>query len=208
MGKQERTRIMNSGNTNVACGCQLHREFQHIRSEWLWLFLYGILLTVCGGAAVIFPALTVLTSFATVMVLGIALMIAGIASIIASIWAGKWSGMLVQLLVGILYVVVGYMITEKPLQSAVTLTLFVAAFCIVIGIFRTVAALTIRYPYWGWSLLNGMITFLLGVIIYRQFPESAVWVLGLLVGLEMLFHGWTWIVLSLAIKKLPAEAAD
>jgi uncharacterized membrane protein HdeD (DUF308 family) len=93
------------------------------------------------------------------------------------------------------------------LQSAAALTLFIAAFCIVAGIFRTVAALAIRFPYWGWSLLNGMITFLLGVIIYRQFPASAIWVLGLLVGLEMLFHGWTWIMLSLAIKKIPEEAA-
>ena len=154
----------------------------------------------------IFPALTVLTSFAAVVVLGVVLMVAGIATIITSFWAGKWSGMLVQLLVGILYLVVGFMITDKPLQVGVAMTLFIAAFCIVAGVFRVVAALTVRYPYWGWSLLNGMITFLLGVVIYRQFPESAIWVLGLLVGLEMLFHGWTWIMLSLAIKKIPAEA--
>ena len=153
----------------------------------------------------IFPALTVLTTFAAVVVLGVALMVAGIATIITSLWAGKWSGMLVQLLVGILYLVVGFMVTEKPLQSAVAMTLFVAAFCIVAGIFRVVAALSVRYPYWGWSLLNGMITFLLGVMIYRQFPASAIWVLGLLVGLEMLFHGWTWIMLSLAIKKIPRQ---
>ena len=189
----------------VACGEQLRQEFHHLRRDWFWLFLFGILLVVCGTAAVIFPALTVLTSFAAVWCLGVTLMVAGIATIIASFWAGKWSGMLVQLLVGILYVVVGFMITEKPLQSAMAMTLFVAAFCIVAGIFRVVAALTIRYPYWGWSLLNGMITFLLGVVIYRHFPQSAIWVLGLLVGLEMLFHGWTWIMLSLAIKKIPEE---
>ena len=192
------------GNPSVvACGEQVRREFQHLKSEWCWLLLYGILLTVCGAAAVIFPALTVLTSFATVVVLGVALMIAGIATIIAAFWAGKWSGVLVQLLVGILYVIVGSMITDKPLQSAAALTLFVAAFCIVVGAFRTVAALVVRYPYWGWSLLNGMITLLLGVVIYRQFPESGIWLLGLLVGLEMLFHGWTWIMLSLAIKRIP-----
>lgn len=195
---------------NVAgCG-QLIEEFQHLRSQWRWLFLYGILLAVCGSAAIIFPALTVLTSVTAVVVLGIALMIAGIATIIASLWAGKWSGMLVQLLVGILYLVVGFMITDKPFQSAVTLTLFIAAFCIVVGIFRAVAAMAVRFPYWGWSLLNGIITFMLGIIIYRlyhHFPENLIWVLGLLVGLELLFHGWTWIMLSLAIKKIPAEAA-
>jgi uncharacterized membrane protein HdeD (DUF308 family) len=192
---------------DVVCVGQLQRDFQHLKSHWIWLLVFGILLTICGVAAVIFPALTILTTFAATVVLGIALMVAGIATIIAAFWAGKWSGMLVQLLVGILYLVVGYMITEKPLQSAAALTLFVAAFCIVVGIFRVVATLVLRFPYWGWSLLNGMITFLLGVVIYRQFPASAIWLLGLLIGLEMLFHGWTWIMLSLAVRDLPKETA-
>ncbi len=55
--------------------------------------------------------------------------------------------------------------------------------------------------------MNGIVTFLLGVIIYRNFPESGIWVIGLLVGLEMLFHGWTWIMLSLAIRRIPAKTA-
>ncbi len=188
----------------MACGAQLRQEFRHLKSEWLWLFLYGILLAVCGTAAVIFP---VLTTFSVMLVLGIALMIGGVATIVSSFWAGKWSGLLVQLLVGILYVMVGFFITDTPLESAIAITLLVAAFFIVAGAFRSVAALVIQYPYWGWSLLNGVITFLLGLIIYRHVPESAIWVLGLLVGLEMLFHGWTWIMLSLAIKKIPDEAA-
>ena len=200
---------MSSENQLCGCACteQLEKEFRHLRRDWLWLYMFGILLTVCGAAAIIFPPLTMLISVSAVVVLGIALIIAGIATIIASLWAGKWSGTMVQLLVGILYLVIGFMITDEPLQSAGMLTLFIAAFCIVAGIFRTVSALSLRYPYWGWSLLNGMITLLLGLIIYRQFPESAVWVLGLLVGLELFFHGWTWIMMALAIKKIPQSAA-
>ena len=85
-----------------------------------------------------------------------------------------------------------------------------AAFFIVVGGFRIVASLAVHFPYWGWSLLNGIVTFLLGVIIYRlyhHFPPSAFWILGLLIGIEMLFHGWTWIMLSLAIRRIPAKAA-
>lgn len=187
----------------ISCNEQLRQEFRHMRTEWLWLFLYGILLAVCGAAAVIFPALTVLTTLAAMVVLGVALMIGGLATIITSLWAGKWSGMLVQLFVGILYVVVGFLITDKPLASALATTLLVSAFFIVVGIFRTVAALMVRYPYWGWSLLNGVITFLLGVLIYRHAPSDALWVLGILVGIELLFNGLNWIMLSLAIKKIP-----
>ena len=193
------------GNTCVGCGGAVQKEFQHLKSEWFWLFLYGILLTACGTAAVIFPPLTILTTFAAMVVLGVALMVAGIATIITALWAGKWSGMLVQLLVGILYIMVGFVITDTPVQSAIAVTLVVAAFFIVVGLFRSVAALVIRYPYWGWSLLNGVITFLLGLIIYHHFPQSSIWIVGLLVGLEMLFHGWTWIMLSLAVRKIPSD---
>lgn len=195
---------MNAEERSV-CGCELlEQEFQHLRSDWWWLMLYGILLVVCGMAAIIFPAIT---SVAAMVVLGVVLMIAGVATIIQSFWAGKWSGMLGQILVGILYLVVGFLIKDTPIGSALAMTFIIAAFFIVAGGFRIVSALVVRFPYWGWAMLNGIVTFLLGVIIYRHFPQTALWVLGLLIGLEMLFHGWTWIVLSLAIKKLPAKAA-
>ncbi len=191
----------------VKCSEQVKTEFRHLKSDWGWLLLLGILLTVCGIAAIVFPALTVLTTFAAIAVLGIALTIGGLATIIMSLWAGKWSGMLMQLLVGILYVMAGFFITDRLVLSTIAITMFVAAFFIVVGAFRSVAALTVRFPNWGWALLNGMITFVLGVIIYRHAPGDAVWVLGLLVGIELLFNGWTWIVLSLAVRNIPDEAA-
>jgi uncharacterized membrane protein HdeD (DUF308 family) len=200
-----------TGQTSeVCCGGgreQLKREFQHLRSQWWWLFLFGLLLVVCGTAAIVFPLVTAATSMVAVIALAVALMVAGIATIVTSVWAGKWSGMLVQMLVGILYLVVGMIVIEHPLKSLVALTLFVAALFIVVGAFRTVAALIIRFPHWGWALLNGLLTFLLGMVIARHFAESALWVAGLLIGIEMLFHGWTWIMLSQAIRKIPAETA-
>lgn len=185
------------------CSEQLQREFQHLRSEWWWLLLFGILLVLCGTVAVVFP---VLTSLSVMIVLGVTLMVAGIATIITSFWAGKWSGVLVHLLIGILYVMAGLLLTEKPIGAAMAMTMFMAAFFMVAGMFRMVAALTVRFPYWGLALLNGAITFLLGVIIYRHFSLSGIWVIGLLVGLEMLLNGWTWIMLALAVRRIPAKA--
>ncbi len=63
--------------------------------------------------------------------------------------------------------------------------------------------MTIRYPQWGWSLLNGCVTFLLGLIIFRDFGLGAWWLIGLLVGIEMLFSGWSWVMLALAIRRIP-----
>jgi uncharacterized membrane protein HdeD (DUF308 family) len=137
----------------------------------------------------------------------VTLMVAGIATIIASFWAGKWSGLLVQLLVGILYLVAGLTVAETPGRSAAMLTLFLATLFIVAGAFRTIAALVIRFPHWGWSLLNGVVTLLFGIVIYRHFPEAALWVIGIMVGVEMALQGWTWIMLALAIRNIPAESA-
>jgi len=106
---------------------------------------------------------------------------------------------------GILYLVAGIAIAESPGKSAAILTLFLASMFIVAGAFRAVAALAVRFPHWGWSLLNGIVTLLCGVVIFRHFPESALWVIGVLVGVDMILHGWTWIMLSLAIRNIPVE---
>ena len=189
----------------AAHAAQLHEEFRHLKAHWWWFLLLGILLAVSGTAALIFPALTAVTSFAAIVILGVSLMVAGTAIIVASFWAGKWSGLLVQLLVGILYLVAGIAIAESPGKSAAILTLFLASMFIVAGAFRAVAALAVRFPHWGWSLLNGIVTLLCGVVIFRHFPESALWVIGVLVGVDMILHGWTWIMLSLAIRNIPVE---
>src|SRR5438876_971947 len=98
-------------------GEQLRMEFQHLRAAWWCFLLLGILLVLAGSAAIIFPALTILTTFAATLVLGIMLMVSGIATIITAFWAGKWSGLLLQLLVGILYVVAGWVIIDEPVKA-------------------------------------------------------------------------------------------
>jgi uncharacterized membrane protein HdeD (DUF308 family) len=179
-------------------------EFEHLRSHWWWFLLLGILLVTCGTVAVIYP---VLSSWAVVDVLAALFLIAGVATMVSSFWAGKWSGLLVHLLVGILYIAIGFVITEKPFATIAVLTIFIAVSFIVSGSFRALAALLIRFPQWGWALLNGLVSMLLGIIIFRHLPGAALWVIGLLVGLEMLLNGWTWIMMALAIRALPVEPA-
>lgn len=170
--------------------------------HWWWFFLLGALLVVCGTCAIIFPPVLVGTTLAVPVILGVLLMIGGVATIIESFWAGRWSGFLLELLVGILYVACGFVFIENPFQSALALTLFIALAFIIMGIFRATAALVIQFPQWGWALLNGVITFLAGIVIYRSLPEDALWVIGLLIGLEMLFNGWMWIMMSMALRNL------
>jgi len=183
-----------------AAQLRAQHELQHLQASWCWFMALGILLVVCGTLAVIFP---VIGSVAVVLVLSVALMVAGVATIIGSFWAGKWSGVLVQLLVGILYLAASFVVSERPLAATLAITVFIAMSFIVMGGFRALAALMIRFPQWGWALLNGVVTLLLGIVIYRHLLLDALWVVGLLVGVEMLFNGWTWIMLSQEIRKIP-----
>ena len=140
---------------------------------------------------------------AAISVLSVVLLVAGVATIIGSFWTGKWGGFLVHMLVGMLYVAASFVMTKDPLLSVAVITAFVAITFIVMGLFRILAALTVRFPQWGWSLLNGCVTFLLGLVILRDFREGDWWIIGLLVGIEMLFAGLAWIMLSLSIRRIP-----
>lgn len=193
--------------SNPSAVGQLKHELEHMSGHWCWFMLLGALLAVCGTAAIVLPPVLEYTSIIVPVVLGVLLMVGGVATIISSFWAGKWSGFLLQLLVGILYLVVGLVFTENPFETALALTLFIAIVFIIVGIFRTAAAMALQFPQWGWALLNGVVTFLAGIIIYRSLPEGAFWVIGLLIGLELIFNGWMWIMLSLELRSLHGKTA-
>jgi len=179
--------------SNSSCTHELHA----LRNQWWCFLLLGIALVVLGSLCIIDPFVPTLAS---VVFLGFVLMAAGISQIVSSFWAGKWSGMLIHMLIGVLYVVVGYMVVDAPVINMVLITKFIAIFLIVSGAFRVISALVVRFQDWGWALLNGGVTFLLGVIINRQLPEAALWVIGLFIGIEMLFNGWSWVMLALGLR--------
>jgi uncharacterized membrane protein HdeD (DUF308 family) len=185
---------------NSLAGQTAKHELVHLQEQWWWLLLLGILIATCGVAALAFPPFFTAVG---VIILSATLMVSGAAMIITSFWAGRWGALLVQLLVGILYLMAGLFIIDCPKEAVKFLTLFIAAMFIVVGVFRIVAALFVKFPQWGWALLNGVLTTIVGIIIYKNLPESAIWVIGLLVGIEMLFNGVNWIMLGLAVRNLP-----
>jgi len=178
-----------------------HELEAHYKQWWCFLLL-GITLVVLGSLAIADPFVTAFTSFAAVLILGFLMLAAGITQIISSFWAGKWSGMLLHMLVGILYCVVGYMIIDQPGVSMVVLTKFIAIFLIVSGVFRIVSALMTRFHDWGWVLLNGVVSLILGLVINRQLPEASLKIIGLFIGIELIFNGWAWIMLGLGLRRL------
>src|SRR5205823_2504538 len=91
----------------------MDHELRHLREEWWWFFVLGILLIVSGMVALAYPALG---SVAVVVVLGMSLLVSGVAMIVATFWAGRWSAHLLQLLIGVFYVVVGFLMMDMPIE--------------------------------------------------------------------------------------------
>lgn len=179
------------------------QELQALREHWRWFLALGIAMVVFGTIAIGSACIATVTVAVTWM-FGFFMLASGIAVVVSSFSAGRWSGMLIHLLMGILYTIVGFMIIDQPLDSAIQLTFIIAVFLIVSGAIRIVFALSERFTGWGWVLLNGAVTLLAGLLIYKQWPISGLWVIGLFVGIDLILNGWAWIMLSLATRKSPA----
>jgi uncharacterized membrane protein HdeD (DUF308 family) len=191
-------------NIPVPARFNLMEELRALRNSRGWFFALGILMLALGTFAVGWACAATIT-FTAVWIFGFFLLAAGITEIVGSFWAGRWSGMLIHLLLGIIYGIAGIVMIDQPVSSAIQLTLIIAIFLIVSGIFRIVFALAQRFPGWGWVAMNGAIALLLGVLIYRQWPASGLWVIGLYVGIDLIFNGWAWIMLAMGLRHLPAS---
>jgi uncharacterized membrane protein HdeD (DUF308 family) len=178
----------------------LQEERARLRSVW-GLFLVLGLVSVLVGLFAIGSAFV--ATLASVVVFGVLLMIAGATEVIHAIMVRNLRGFAMHLVAAVLYLLVGVFMLEDPVRAAVVLTLLLAASFFVGGVLRILFALIERFPAWPWVLLNGVIDLFLGVLIWNlwnESPESILWVIGLFVGIDLLFHGWSWVILALTVR--------
>ena len=188
--------------SSTAVAAPRAQEFETLREHWKWFLALGVAMVVLGTIA-IGSACIVEVTVAVTWLFGFLMLGSGIATIVSSFSVGRWSGMLIHLLMGVLYSLVGFMIIDQPTNAAVQITLIIAVFLIVGGVIRIIFSLVERFAGWGWVLLNGAVTLLAGLLIYKGWPLSGLWVIGLFVGIDLILNGWTWIALSLAVRKAP-----
>ena len=179
-------------------------ELEHVRRRWGWLLVLGILMIVLGTVAFF---LTHAATIGTVIVLGWLLVLSGVMETIHAFGVRRWGGVVLHVIGGVLGVLVGLLIVTHPLSGAVALTLLFAAFFSVIGIFRLIEAVALRFPHWGWAVFDGIITFALGLLLWIHMPWSGFWFLGLAVGFSLLFRGWSYIMLAIALRSMPLLTA-
>jgi uncharacterized membrane protein HdeD (DUF308 family) len=178
-----------------------HEEHVGLRRIWLFLFVLGLVSFIAGFVAI---SATYFATMASVMVFGILLLVAGVTEVVHAVTVRHWKGFGLHLLAAGLYLFTGLFILEAPVRAAEVLTLLLAACFLVGGVLRSIFAIALRFPAWGWVLLNGVVDLVLGGIILSGWPESSLWVLGLLLGIDLVFHGWSWMILALTVRTFHA----
>lgn len=178
-------------------------DHEELRRHSGWFVGLGVVLIVLGVIAI---AYDMFTTIASVLVFGWLLLLGGVAEIVHGVQTHRWGGFFLHLLTGLLFLVAGLLFVANPLQGALSLTLFLGAFFLVGGVFEVIGALRLRAPHWGWAVLGGAITAVLGLLLWMQWPWSGLWFIGFAVGVNMLFRGWAWVMLG-TLARRAAEPA-
>lgn len=176
-----------------------------LRESWAWFLGLGILLALLGVFAL--GSATAATR-ASVMIFGWALVVGGALQTAHAVWRHGWSGSLLDLASGVLFLIVGTMTVTHPLQSTVALSLVLAVFLVVRGAIRLLAGVSHRFPHRLWVLVHGAITLALGSWLWTTWPESSLWMLGVFVGLDLLLEGVTLALLAMAARQLPERPLE
>ena len=180
----------------------LRRQIKDAIKTHSKMFMFeGVVLILFGLMAFALPVVSTLTIG---LIVGAALLVGGVVQVVSSFKHSRESGFWLSLVVGALAAIVGLLFLFDPSSGALSLTLLLIALFLAEGVTKIVAAIQMRdvLPNWGWTLVSGLISVVLAGILWSGFPITAAWVLGLLVGINMVFFGVTLIVMAASAKKL------
>ncbi len=163
-----------------------------------WSVIWGILMFICGMAAIALPRIS---SVEIVIILSWILLIVGVWHLIFAFQSHGAGGILWQVLLAVLYGAVGIYMSMHPLLSVVSLTLVLAVFLTFEGVLEIILYFAVRgLRHAGWVLVNGIVTLILGILIWMQWPSSSTWVIGTLVGISLIFSGVSRFLLAFSLR--------
>lgn len=173
--------------------------------RWGWLLALGIVQLVAGALAIAVP---VVASLAAVIVFGAALIATAVFHLIHAVKERRWPGSAWYVLGGLLYAAAGVWVLLFPLGGVLTLGVLIATLLIAEGTLRSLLATALRpRAGWGWLLAGGIASIMLGILLFTGWPATALWAVGLLLGINLLFSGATNIALAFAFRKRSSPAA-
>ena len=170
-----------------------------LRAKRGWIIALGIVYLIAGLIAL---GSVVMATIVSVFVVGIMMLIAGAAEVFHAFQIKTWGRFLLWLLLGALYIIAGFLTFENPLLAAALLTLLLGVSLIASGIMRIVLAFGRKGGTpWIWVVLSGAVTLLLGLIILAHWPVSSLYILGLFLGIDLIFAGAGWIAVGFGLGR-------
>ena len=175
--------------------------------SWKLLLTAGIISTVLGAIAIIVPPLASVT---ITYLVGILLLIGAVAFVAEAISRGSTGHRIWSALLAVLYVFAGVWLIINPVSGTITLTWILAIFFLLIGVLRLIAGIASRgkVPNAGWTIVNGVLSIVIAVLVIGDLPSSAAWAIGLLVGIQLLFDGIALIATAMAGKQLVESVSN
>lgn len=172
------------------------------RNPWLIIIL-GILEIILGAVMLFTPFLSGLVAM---WVGGFIFLFLAALMVVQLFSSGSKTGMLWNILSIILLIIVGIYMLNQSVAALGAWTLVIGVYILVAGIFRLVMAFRLKGSRgFGWALFNGIISIILGLMITFGWPQSSIWFIGTLVGIEFIITGWTMIALGIAGNKLKKD---
>jgi uncharacterized membrane protein HdeD (DUF308 family) len=175
-------------------------SLEPLRAKWVWILALGVIYALAGIIALSSVAMA---TVASVLVVGIMMVIAGLAEVINACQLRSWGKFFLWIALGALYIVAGFVTFENPALAVAVLTLVLGASLIVSGLMRLVLAISMSVGTpWAPVFLSGVITFLLGTVILAHWPVSSIYTLGVLLGIDLLVAGLGWIGVGLRLRRI------
>jgi len=186
-------------SANVTPTHSLGAAIHQLRSKWGWIVALGVIYVIGGFIAL---GSVVLATVVSAIVVGVMMFLCGIVEVVSAFQMKTWGKFFIWILLGVLYAIAGLFIIEDPLFAAGVLTLIIGAALLASGIVRIFLAFQMQKGApWGMVAVSGVITALLGAIILWHWPVSGFFVLGTLLGVDLIFAGVSWISIGMALRK-------
>jgi uncharacterized membrane protein HdeD (DUF308 family) len=167
---------------------------------------FGVLLIILGVLAIVTPGVAGLS---VAMVIGSLLLVSGVAQVFLAFQGGSVGEAIWVVLLGLLAIVCGGYMLFQPGAALGALTLLLASLCFVQGVIEIFGGFKSRPDTgWGWLLASGIISVLLAIMIWREFPVSGVWAVGTLVGVRLLMSGISTLAIGSAVKRATKGVAE
>ena len=183
-----------------------HSSLDIVRHASTWSIVWGVLLIVFGILALGSP---LVAAVAVSVVIAWLIILAGIVHLILAFHVHRAGSLIWKLLVGLAYLLFGAYLLTHPVLGVASLTLLLASLFLIEGILDLVLFFQMRSLRGSsWVLGDGIITLLLGLLIYLQWPSSSLWAIGTLVGVSMIISGLTRVMFSLAVRRVAAAGAS